>query len=142
MLLYPDQRVTQQPDNDTCVFAAPIESTEWAHLYARGARNELQHTGMRYVIFKDSIHEGDNTSVYFMRNDAEITDQVCVLLRGTEDPDTCIESAAWIRINENYPGMIYIVPYTLDPGKYQTHHASLGAPEELVCMVDYDVIEE
>jgi hypothetical protein len=76
-----------------------------------------------------------------MRNDAEVTDQVCVLLRGFEDPDTCIESAAWIRINENFPGMIYIVRGTVAADKWQNLNSTLGAPEDLVCMVDFDLPE-
>lgn len=138
MLLYPDMRAPQQPDNDTVCFAAPIELTEWEHLYGRGRDNQLQHTRMRYVIFTDNIHEDDTTSVFFMRNDAEITDRVCILLRAFEDADTCLESAAWIRINENFPGMIYIVRGTETADKWQKHNATLGAPQDLVCMVDYE----
>lgn len=142
MLLYPDMLQPQQPENETAVFAAPMGREEWEHLYAKGAKNQLQHTGMRYVIFRDSSDgtldtSTEEVSVYFMRMDAEMDDQVCILLRDNEDADTCLESVAWIRMEANFPGMVYIVEGKSNGDRYQTYASAAGAPQELVCMVEY-----
>lgn len=134
MLLYPDMLQPQQPENETAVFAAPLGREEWEYLYAKGAKNELQHTGMRYVIFEDA----EDVAVYFMRMDAEMDDQVCILLRDKEDADTCLESVAWIRMEANFPGMVYIVEGKSNGDKYQRYASAAGAPQEQVCMVEYN----
>lgn len=144
VILYPDQRILdRQPDNETCVFAAPIDICDWNYLHALAAMNKrlLGVTKMRYIILKDEagIAMGDaHVSVYFMRNTREINDQVCILLRDMETPDECLESAAWIRITKRFHGMIYICQGSITADKWQTHAASLGANEESVCMVDLD----
>ena len=132
MLLYPDQRV-EQPDNETVCFGAPIDKCDWEYL--NGRSKVLSSTGMAFVIIDCS----DSTDVYFMRNDSEVNDRVCVVLRDKEDPDKCIESAAWIRIQENFPGMIFICRGTVDADKWQTYAAAIGASEECTCMVDLDM---
>jgi len=146
MLLYPDQRVTQ-PENETVCFAAPIDLCDWEHLYSKARYNVVDAVGMRYLIIVDEstsvITPGvDVASVYFMRNEQEVTDQVAIIFRRTEDEDTCIETAAWIRIKENYPGMIYIVRGSSTGDHWQTHAAAIGAPEGSVAMVDFNVIEK
>lgn len=134
MILYPDQR-HDQPENNTVCYAAPIEKCDWEFMYyGEGMRHQLTATDMRFVIL-----EGED-QVYFMRNDSEVTDRVCILLRTMEDTDTCIESAAWIRIQENFPGMIYIVQGSTYADKYQRYHATIGAPEDSVCMVDFTTV--
>lgn len=136
MILYPDQGHKNQPENSTVCFAAPIDKCDWEFLhYGEGKRNQLDATNMRYVILDDK-----KDGVYFMRNEMEFTDTVCLLLRTMEDDDTCIESAAWIRIKENFPGMIYIVSGSTNADKYQRYHSAIGAPEDTVCMVDLTTV--
>lgn len=141
MILYPDQRI-EQPDNETVCFAAPIDYIDWEFFRARAHK---ARTGMKFLRLKDdtdidAIPEGtDFCSVYFMRNEAEINDEIIIFFRDNEDDDTCLESAAWIRIEENFPGMIYFCRGSLHADKWQTHAASLGAPESSVCMVDIGV---
>ena len=134
MILYPDQR-KDQPENHTVCYAAPIDKCDWEFLhYGEGTRHQLEQTDMRFVIL-----EGEER-VYFMRNESEVTDKVCLLLRTMEDEDTCIESAAWIRIQENFPGMIYIVQGSTFADNYQRYHSAIGAPEDSVCMVDLTTV--
>jgi hypothetical protein len=64
---------------------------------------------------------------------------VCLILRENQDADTCIESAAWVRIQENFPGMIYIVRGSTEADKWQTHSASIGASQDSICMVELDL---
>lgn len=131
MILYPDQRMqAQQPENETVCFAAPIDMCDWNYLHSIGRYHELEQTGMRYVLLDTQ------DCIYFMRNEQEVTDKVCIVLRGIESVDDSIETAAWIRIKENYPGMIYICRGSTTADKWQTHNAALGAPQEYVCMVD------
>ena len=146
MILYPDQRVNQ-PDNETVCFGAPIHKCDWEFLFSRGRKNTLQQTGMRYAVIIDEEVDAANAesrvydSVYFMRNDAEINDKVCVLLRNNEDEDTCLESAAWIRITENFPGMIYIVKAGNETAdKWQSMSSAIGTEQSCVCMVDFITI--
>ena len=120
MLLYPDQRISNQPENQTVCFAAPIDKCDWEYLAGRG--KVLSNTQMKFVI----IERTDETDVFFMRNDSEVNDRVCLILRENEDSDTCIESAAWVRIQENFPGMIYIVRGFTDADKWQTHAAAIA----------------
>lgn len=133
MLLYPDQRAPEQPENDTVCFAAPIEQSDWMYLKARG--KVLSATQQHFVI----IEQDENNEVYFMRNESEVTDRVCIILRDNEDPDTCIESAAWVRIQENFPGMIYICRSSPHADKWQAYTSAIGAIESSVCMVDMDL---
>lgn len=135
MILYPDQRIANQPENSTVCYAAPIDKCDWEFLYyGEGTRHQLTATDMRFVIL-----EGED-QVYFMRNEGEITDRVCLLLRTMEDDDTCMESAAWIRIQENFPGMIYIVSGSTFADEYQRYHSAIGAPEDSVCLVDITTV--
>ena len=130
MILYPDQRI-EQLDNETVCFAAPIDECDWQFLYAKARYNELEELAMRYVIIKDE-------SVYFMRNDQEITDRVCIILRQMEGRDTCLECAAWIRIKENYPGMVYICRGSTTADQWQSYASAAGCEQHLVAMVDLD----
>ena len=130
MILYPDQRV-QQPDNETVCFAAPIDECDWQYLYARARYNEQEETAMRYVII-----ENESGTVYFMRNDQEITDRVCIILRRMEDQDLCLECAAWIRLKENYPGMIYMCRGSTTAELWQSVSSEAGCEQHLVAMVD------
>lgn len=147
MILYPDQRIKDQPENETVCFAAPIDKCDWDFLYARAKKNVLTNTGMRFVIIVGDhdtapVDSDEFTEVYFMRNNQEITDRVCIVLRENEDADKCLESAAWIRIQENYPGMIYICRGSTRADKWQKYSSALGAPQEYVCMVDFHVVPQ
>lgn len=132
MILYPDQRV-EQPENETVCFAAPIDECDWQQLYSLARYNELEELAMRYVIITS-----DTASVYFMRNDQEVTDRVCIVLRRMEDRDMCLECAAWVRLKENYPGMIYMCRGSTTADLWQTYAASAGCPQHLVAMVDFN----
>ena len=144
MLLYPDQRA-DQPENDTVCFGAPIHKCDWEFLLGRTRGQKITQTQMPFTIIVDETASGSNDgnpnvfdSVYFMRNDSEVNDKVCVILRDNEDPDICLESAAWIRIQENFPGMIYIVKAgSVHTDKWEAHSSAIGADQECVCMIDF-----
>lgn len=141
MILYPDQRV-EQPDNETVCFAAPIDECDWQQLYAKARYNELEELAMRYIIIEneDGIAMGDpHTSVYFMRNDQEINDRVCIILRRMEGRDMCLECAAWIRLKENYSGMIYICRGSTSAEAWQSYASAAGCEQHLVAMVDLEL---
>ena len=148
MILHPDQQV-QQPENETVHFGCPIHKCDWEMLYARARLKELEHTGMRYIVIMDDepgmadASTGDAfDTVYYMRNDSDVNDRVCVLLRTNQGRDVCLESAAWIRIKENYPGMIYIVKAGADQvDKYDAMASTIGADQSCVCMVDFITIQ-
>lgn len=138
MLLYPDPRVSYQPDNLTTCFAAPIEPCDWEHLWAiaKGSGKDFSAdslNGMPYVILADDI--------YFMRSRGEDGyDTLIVLLREDEDADTCLESAAWIRVKHEYNGMIYIChKQSASANKDWQEYVAItaeGVDETLVAMVD------
>jgi len=134
VILYPDQREPPQ-ENETVITAAPIKQHDWDHLYELGRKNEIKEVAMRYAIITGE-------DVYFMRNRSDITDRVCILLRRMEDDDTCLEATAWIRIRENYPGMVYWCRWST-ADKWQTFSSAAGAPQHQVAMVDlyYDLEE-
>lgn len=130
--------MSYQPDNPTTCFATPIEPCDWEHLWgiAKGSGKDFSAdplNNMPYVILADSI--------YFMRSRGEDGyDTLVVLLREDEDPDTCLESAAWIRVKHEYNGMIYIChkqSASANPD-WQTYVAitSTGVDEAYVAMVD------
>lgn len=129
--------MSYQPDNLTTCFAAPIHIGDWEHLWcvAKGSGKDFSAdslNGMPYVILADDI--------YFMRSNGEDGyDTLIVLLREDEDADTCLESAAWIRVKHEYNGMIYICRKQLsDHFEWQTFRAitAEGVDETLVAMVD------
>lgn len=131
MILHPDMLV-EQPENATLVYANPIDEDDWHALYHAHARNEIEQVAMRYVIFKSDA----TTDVHFMRNDSETTDTCCILLRRMEDDDLCMEAVAWIRLKEDYHGMIYCVR----PSKHETSMAqTAGADQASVAMVDFEL---
>ncbi len=130
MILYPDQTI-EQPENETVCFAAPIHECDWQQLYSQARYNVLETVAMRYVVITEDV--------YFMRNELEITDRVCVLLRRMEDQDSCIEAAAWVRIKENFPGMIYICRGSTTADLWQAYASVAGCEQHLVAMVDLDI---
>jgi len=127
MILYPDQRV-EQPDNETVCFAAPIEQCDWEQLYSLARYNELEELAMRYVVITEDV--------YFMRNDQEVNDQVCIILRRMEDQDMCLECAAWVRVKENFPGMIYMCRGSTTADQWQSYASAAGCEQHLVAMVE------
>lgn len=138
MLLYPDPRIGEQPDNLTTCFSVPIDVCEWEHLkaIADGTGDEDAIDGlnaMRFVTLEDDI--------YFMRSTGEDGyDKLVILLRENEDADTCLESAAWIRVRHEYNGMIYICRKSTTADAWQSFAAIAAAnvDEALVAMVDLD----
>ncbi len=130
MILYPDQTIAQ-PENETVCFAAPIDKCDWQQLYSQARLNELEDLAMRYAVIVDGV--------YFMRNKLPMTDRVCIVLRRMEDDASCIEAAAWVRIKENYPGMIYICRGSTTTDQWQTHAMAAGCEQHLVAMVDIDI---
>ena len=141
MLLYPDPRVSDQPDNLTTCFAVPIDPCEWEHLWAiaKGSGKDFSAddlNGIPYVILADGI--------YFMRSNGESGyDTLVVMLREDEDADTCLESAAWIRVRQEYNGMIYICRKSTTADQWQSFAAIAAAnvDESLVAMVDFEETE-
>lgn len=135
MLLYPDP-TREQPDNPTTCFAAPIEICDWMHMKGRavGSRNSEyrdQLNDMPYLVLSEDL--------YYMRSTGEDGyDSLAILLRDNEDADTCLESAAWIRVKHEFNGMIYICRPKTTADEWQSFAAitSLGVDEAYVAMVD------
>ena len=137
MLLYPDPRVREQPDNLTTCFAAPIHAIDFDNLMGKTARqgcepNRDALNNMPFVMLEDDF--------YFMRSNGEDGyERIVIILRTNEDPDTCLESAAWIRIKYEYNGMIYICRQSPAAHfEWQTIQGIIaaGVDEKLVAMVD------
>lgn len=134
MLLYPDQSV-EQPDNPTTCFAAPVSQGE---IHSLIACSVPQRDGLNYMPF---VIITDDSAFYVMDRGQDGYRRTAILLReNEEDADTCLESAAWIRLKHEFNGMIYILspdttPHT-EQQKWITHGRALGAPPEYVCMVD------
>lgn len=136
MLLYPDPREIDQPDNLTTCFSAPIDACDWEVLNAKAGDPEPLND-MRFVILG-----GDD--IYFLRGRGQDGYKtLIVLLRDTEDADTCLESAAWIRVKFEFNGMIYICRKSTAANAWQSMTAISAAyvNEDYVAMVDIDDTE-
>ena len=134
MLLYPDPRVSEQPDNLTTCFAAPIHACDFEHLWgiANSREDFADERVMPYVML--------DADIYFLRSNGEVGyTSLVIILRTNEDPDTCLESAAWLRLKYEYNGMIYIC-HRSESAHYdwQTFRgiAAAGVDESLIAMVD------
>lgn len=135
MLLWPDPRVDEQPENLTTCFAVPIDSCEWEYLLGRCKQE--QSNFMPFTIL-----EGDE--IYFMRSAGEDGyERVAILLRNNEDADECLESAAWIRVKHEFNGMIYICRKSTTADQWQSFAAiaATETDESLVAMVDLEHTE-
>ncbi len=107
MLLYPDMRRKLYDANDNFVFAAPCTEPEWKELYERrqtiADRGDQAHCAyLPYTFIKETFHENAPPDV------------TCIILMSpnTLDEDAVV-TAAWIRVVDEYTGMIYAL--TFDP---------------------------
>lgn len=129
--------MSYQPDNPTTCFAVPIEPCDWEHLYgiARGSGKDFSADSLNGMPFVILAHD-----IYFLRSRGEVGyNTLVVLLREDEDPDVCLESAAWIRVKHEYNGMIYICQKSASANPdWQEYVAitSTGVDEAYVAMVD------
>ncbi len=96
MLLFPDMRREQYEGNDNFVFAAPCTKVEWDYLHNKSVQEEHY---LPYIFMKD---DPDDVSCLILRL-PEITDEQAVT------------TAAWIRVSEEYTGMIYAVSFESVP---------------------------
>jgi len=96
MLLFPDMRREQYEGNDNFVFAAPCTKVEWDYLHSK------------------SVQEEHYLPYIFMKDDPD--DVTCLVLRLPEITDEqAVTTAAWIRVSEEYTGMIYAVSFESVP---------------------------
>ena len=124
--------MSDQPDNLTTCFSAPIDKCDWEFLFARARPDELN--GLPFIILKED-------ELYFMRSTGEDGyDSLAVILQDFYgDRDACLESAAWLRVKFEFNGMIYIVREATTADGWQSY-ATITAndiPEEYVAMVDF-----
>lgn len=102
MLLYPDMRRELYDANENFVFAAPCMESEWKELYEN--RNEPNRASdyLPFTFIKESFHTEAPPDV------------TCIILMSPQTlDDEAIATAAWIRVAEEYTGMIYAL--TFDP---------------------------
>ncbi len=100
MLLYPDMRRDLYDANDNFVFAAPCTEAEWRQLNA-----DAQMSGdyLPFLFIKETYHENAPSDV------------TCIILMSPNTPDDdAIATAAWIRVVEEYTGMIYALNFEAD----------------------------
>jgi len=101
MLLYPDMRREQYEGNDNFVFATPCTKSEWDYLHGKSEQSEHY---LPYFFAKEYFHENAPP------------DLTCIILRHPEITDEqAVTTAAWIRVSEEYTGMIYAVSYESVP---------------------------
>lgn len=106
MMLYPDMTRSAYEGSDTFVFAAPCTEGEWFELMQGGglmnrACNEVY---LRWVMVKDDSDE-----------------RIVVIMQAPHDTDEIAETtAAWIRVSEEFRGMIYALKYDPAYGSSQT----------------------
>ena len=107
MMLFPDMGRKQYEDNDNFVFAAPCTDAEWCHMYAE-AQVEPDDKYLPFVFWG----EGPAT---FSRQNRVLGipgDVVCIILREpTSSDEDALTTAAWIRVSEEFTGMIYAVGF-------------------------------
>lgn len=94
MLLFPDMS-KEQHFADHFVYAAPCTSTEWHKVLGRCKTKEPDEQGFMPYTYLDE--EGE---------------KICIIPRpfGASDDD-CLGTAAWIRMVDEFRGMIYALPY-------------------------------
>lgn len=106
MMLYPDMTRPTYDASDHFVFAAPCTQGEWYELLAcesiASMGDDKQYLPWR--ILEDDSDE-----------------KICVIMQATHDTDDDAETtAAWIRVSEEFRGMIYAVKYDSGYGSEQT----------------------
>ncbi len=102
MLLYPDMRRETYNANENFVFAAPCTEIEWKELFANRNEPNRDRDYLPFTFIKETFHENAPPDV------------TCIILMSPNTPDDdAIATAAWIRVVEEYTGMIYAL--TFDP---------------------------
>lgn len=98
MLLFPD--VTRaQPEAETFVFAAPCDHHEWRRLDKHSTEIPSSPDGEKYL-------------PYFVFREKDESETIIAILRGPKDSDEdCLQTAAYLRMVEEFRGMIYALPY-------------------------------
>lgn len=103
MLLYPDMTRQQYDGSETFVFAAPCTKHEW------------------YSMYKYAADDGNHLPYVFDKADDDPENHVCIILRHQETiDDHAVETAAWVRIKEEFTGMIYAMKYDPQPPNMAT----------------------
>lgn len=109
-MLYPDMSRSTYDKSDHFVFAAPCTKHEWYELHGQILSQWAQRT-------KKTPNSRGATEDYlgWIELEDDSLEKVCVILRTPEATDTmCEETAAWIRVSQEFTGMIYALKY--DPG--------------------------
>ncbi len=102
LLLYPDMRRELYDANDNFVFAAPCTEAEWKVLFGQRSEPNRDRDYLPFTFIKEHFHENAEPDV------------TCIILMSPNTPDDdAIATAAWIRVVEEYTGMIYAL--TFDP---------------------------
>lgn len=96
MLLYPDMSRESYSGNDNFVFAAPCQEWEWESMWRSCDKDEDY---LPYVIINEFFHEN-----------APPDWVACVILmRDSDSDDDALTTAAWLRVTQEYTGMIYAI---------------------------------
>ena len=104
MMLYPDMTRDTYEASDHFIFAAPCTQSEWFDL--------LQ---LESIASQSSRARDTNNYLPWCILEDDCDEKIYVIIRDRHDTDEAAEiTAAWIRVSEEFRGMIYAVKY--DPG--------------------------
>jgi len=116
MMLYPDMTRTTYDASDYFVFAAPCTQAEWFQLSQQISR---QWKGRKKTTPQSRGKNDDYLAWIMLKDDSE--EEIVIILRDTLDTDSeCEETAAWIRVSQEFRGMVYALKYDPAYGSEQT----------------------
>ncbi len=122
MMLYPDMTRSTYEASDYFVFAAPCTFKEWTELWRE---IELRWRNRQSSDPNSRAKNDDYLAWLIVKDDSD--EQVVIILHDKHDTDTeAEETAAWIRVSEEFTGMIYALKY--DPG-----YGSSSTLAQIVC---------
>ena len=129
MMLYPDMTREQYDGSETFVFAAPCTKAEWYDMKSLSSTvDDGDH--LPYMLFDDELGR---------TKDGNAT-KLCIILRFPESiDDHAVETAAWVRITNEFVGMIYAMKYDPQPPDYgiaATIARTAGAPPNQVRYIE------
>ncbi len=116
MMLYPDMSRSTYDKSDHFVFAAPCTHDEWQALWY-----EIQvRWRKRKSCDPDSrAMTADYLGWLMVKDDSD--EKICIVLTDHDNTDEqAEETAAWIRVSEEFRGMIYALKYDAAYGSAET----------------------
>lgn len=114
MMLYPDMSRSTYESSDHFVFAAPCTHGEWQTLWT-----EIQMRNRKLSDPKSRTKNNDYLAWITVEDDSD--EQVIIIMQGQYDTDDEAETtAAWVRVSEEFRGMIYALKYDSTYGSSQT----------------------